>query len=97
MVDVEEEIEMLSILEQTDMEQSVLVDVERHDQRLSIERRLFNSQFSILNFQFECLCIVDSLQWVALLIQLNAGEQRWVCGYCKFNGFPEFFLLQCAV
>ena len=36
-VDVEEEVEMFRILEQADMEQTVLVDVERHDERLTIK------------------------------------------------------------
>ena len=48
-VNIQEEIEMLGILQQTDMEQTVLVDVERHDELLTVKRTVFNSQFSIFN------------------------------------------------
>ena len=53
MVDVEEEVEVLGILEQADMEQTVLVDVKGNDElvercQLFGERRLL--QLEILDF-----------------------------------------------
>ena len=89
MVNVEEEVEMLRILEQTDMEQPVLINIERHDERLTIERpSILNVQCSIFNVQRKRLRIVNGLQGITLLIQLDTGEERGMRGDCRLDGLP---------
>ena len=98
MVDVEEEVEMLSILQQTDMEQPILVDVERHDERLPVERApIFNFQCSIFNVQCKRLRIVNGLQGVTLLVQFYTGKQRRMRCHSGLNGLLQLLLLERAV
>ena len=80
---------MLRILEQTDMEQPVLINIERHDERLTIERpSILNVQCSIFNVQRKRLRIVNGLQGITLLIQLDTGEERGMRGDCRLDGLP---------
>ena len=61
MMDVEEEIIVLCILEQTDMEQTVANEIERNDQWLTIKGSVINVQCSIFNVQFKRFSVVDGL------------------------------------
>ena len=83
MVDVEEEVEMLRILEQTYMEQTVLINIERHDHLLLLSLDVVD----MFDVQSKRLGIVDGLQGIALLIQLYTGEERGMGSDCRLNGF----------
>ena len=97
-VDVEEEVEMFRILEQADMEQTVLVDVEGCDEWLTIERSaVFNFQCSIFNLQRERLRIIDGLKGVALVIQFDTCEQRGMRCHSGLNGPAKLVPVQRAV
>lgn len=68
MVNIQEEIEMFGILQQADVEQTVLVDVERHDEiverrQLVVKRLSFKFKIvDALYLQLKRLRIVDGLQ-----------------------------------
>ena len=74
---------MLRILEQTDMEQTVLINIERHDHLLLLSLDVVD----MFDVQSKRLGIVDGLQGIALLIQLYTGEERGMGSDCRLNGF----------
>ena len=97
-VDVEEEVEMFRILEQADMEKTILVDVEGRDEWLTIKKTsIFKVQCSVLNVQRKRLRIVDGLKGVALVIQFDAREQRGMCCHSGLNGPAKLVPVQRAV
>ena len=102
-VDIQEEIEMLGILQQADVEQTVLIDVERHDEivecrQLVVERLPFKFKIvDLFNVQFERLRIVDGLQGVSLLGEFDACEQRRVCCHSSLNGLAESLFVERTV
>ena len=57
MMDVEEEVEMLCIPQQPDMEQTVVVDVERNDHPLLLGLNVCH----VFHRQCECLRIINGL------------------------------------
>ena len=70
MMRIDEEVEMLAVLHQSDAEQSVVIDIERRYQPLLL--RLYIGD--MLHLQRESLAIINALYRFALLVQCNACE-----------------------
>ena len=97
MMDIEEEVEVFAVLEQTDVEQTVFVDVERLDERPPIKRSLLHVHRSLFRTQCERLRIVNCLQGITLLIQLYPREECRMRCHSRFDGLSQALLLQRAV
>ena len=93
MVDIKKEVEMLAVLQQSDAEETVIIDVKRHPHPLLF---LFNVG-DMLHNQGECLAIVNALYRVSLPVQLNTGKQRGMCGNNNLCRRFKFFFIQTAV
>ena len=93
MVNVDEEVDLRRVSEQTDPEQSASVDVERLYQVLllilDVAHRLYR--------QRECLGVVDGLLRVAIVVQTDAGEQRGMIGHSCLDSLDETLFVQTAV
>ena len=80
------------------MEQTVLIDVERRDEWLTIESAsIFNVQCPVFNVQHKRLRIVDGLKGVALVIQFDARKQRGMCCHSGLDGPAKLVPVQRAV
>ena len=93
MMDVEQKIEMIAILQQSDMEKPVVVDVKRHNH---LPLFCFNVG-NVFYLESEGLAVIDSLLWVALFVQSDACEQGGVCCDGSLNCCLECFFIQTTV
>ena len=84
---------MLRILKQTNMEQPILVDIERHNHALLLGLDVIN----VFYVQRKGLSIVDSLQGVTLFIQFYTGEEGGVCSYSGLYSLAKPFFVQTSV
>ena len=70
MMRIDEEVEVLAVLHQSDAEQPVVIDIERCYQPLLL--RLYIGD--MLHFQRESLAIINTLYRFALFVQCNTCE-----------------------
>ena len=81
------------VLQETNAEQPVIIDVKRYHHRL-----LFFFDISdVLNLQAESLAIIDALHRFALFVQFDACKQRRMCCHNRLYRCFELFFIQTAI
>ena len=87
---------MLVVFQQPDMEQTLLADVERHKQRLTVESPLFYVDNAMLYVQRKRL-YVHCLHGITLFVHVNACKQRRMGRYGFLYGRFQFGFVQATV
>ena len=94
-MEVQQEIVLLAVCQQTDAEQPVAHETERlHEARLlSLDvRTIDNRQLVLADFSF-----VDGLHGVAVIVQGDAGEECRVCFHRRFDSLCQPDTIQAAI
>ena len=93
MMIVYQQIEVVLTAHQTDMEEAVAIDVERHDKGRLECRHIIN----LFQRQREGLCVINGLHGLTFSIQFNSGEQRGMCLDCCLDSKPQAFGIKTTV
>ena len=93
MVKILEIVVVLLVVQQTDMEEAVAVDIERHDELWLDGLDIVN----LLHCQRECLRVVYRLKGFSLFIQLYSGKQRRMRLHCGFYGTTQTVSVERAI
>ena len=90
MVNVNEDVEMLAVFQQSDTEQPIFKDMKRHHHSPLFRFNVYDTFY----LQAERLAVIDALHWFALFVQFNACKQRRMCGYNRLYRCLKLFFIQ---